>query len=41
MGFMAPLGRSRSLRYMLAGEVTMWRNMVVGKMIKKRANDIT
>ena len=41
MGFMAPFGRSRSLRYMFAGEVTMWRNIVVGKMIRNRANEIT
>ncbi len=29
-GFMAPLGRSRSRRYMLSGEVNMWRSLVVG-----------
>src|SRR6476620_12774286 len=29
MGFIAPLGRSRSRRYMLSGDVNMWRIMVI------------
>jgi hypothetical protein len=35
MGFMAPLGRSLSLRYMFNGEVNMWRSIVVGKITRK------
>ncbi len=31
---MAPLGRSRGARYMLAGEVTMWRSLVVGSITR-------
>ena len=34
-GFMAPLGRSRSRRYMFIGEVNMWRSMVTGRMARK------
>ena len=34
-GFMAPLGRSRALRYMLSGEVNMCRSLVVGTRTKK------
>ena len=29
-GFMAPLGRSRSRRYMFSGDVNMWRSIVIG-----------
>ena len=36
MGFMAPLGRSRGLRYMLSGEVSMWRSLVIGSTMRKR-----
>src|ERR1700694_1429988 len=36
-GFMAPLGRSLSRRYMLIGDVNMWRSLVVGRMIRKVA----
>ena len=41
-GFMAPLGRSRSRRYMLSGEVNMWRSLVVGTRIRKakKASDV-
>ena len=35
MAFMAPLGRSRSLRYMLTGDVKMWRSMVDGRITRK------
>ena len=31
IGFIAPLGRSRSLRYMFIGDVNMWRSFVVGQ----------
>jgi hypothetical protein len=34
MGFMAPLGRSRSFRYMFRGEVNMCRNIVTGRMAR-------
>ena len=34
-GFMAPFGRSRSDRYMLSGEVNMWRIIVPGMMARK------
>src|SRR5579864_162309 len=37
-GFMAPLGRSRSDRYMLIGDVNMWRSLVIGRMVTKRRN---
>ena len=30
IGFIAPLGRSRSFRYMFIGDVNMWRSFVVG-----------
>src|SRR3546814_19555775 len=36
MGFMAPLGRSRSFRYMFSGEVKMWRSIVTGRITMKR-----
>ena len=35
IGFMAPLGRSLSDRYMLSGEVKMWRSIVVGRITRK------
>ena len=35
MGFIAPFGRSLSERYMLSGDVNMWRSIVVGRMIRK------
>src|SRR3977135_704856 len=38
MGFIAPLGRSLSLRYMFIGDVIMCRNLVVGRMIRKATN---
>ena len=41
MGFMAPLGRSLSRRYMFSGEVTMWRSMVMGNSTKKATKAIT
>ena len=31
IGFMAPLGRSRSFRYMFSGDVNMWRSIVTGQ----------
>ena len=41
MGLMAPLGRSRSDRYMFSGLVNMWRSIVIGRMARKRKNDRT
>ena len=35
MAFMAPLGRSRSFRYMLSGDVNMCRSIVTGRMARK------
>src|ERR1044072_9124474 len=34
-GFMAPLGRARSRRYMFIGDVNMWRSFVVGRSTRK------
>ena len=36
IGFMAPLGRSRSRRYMFSGDVNMWRSMVVGSRMSRK-----
>ena len=33
-GFIAPLGRSRSDRYMFTGDVNMWRSFVVGRIAR-------
>ena len=41
MGRMAPLGRSRWLRYMFSGDVNMWRSIVVGRITRKAAKAIT
>ena len=41
IGRIAPLGRSRSLRYMFKGDVIMWRSLVVGRMITKSPNATT
>src|SRR3954465_14058016 len=38
MGFIAPLGRSLSFRYMFIGDVIMCRSFVVGRMIKNATN---
>ena len=38
MAFMAPLGRSRSRRYMLSGEVNMCRSMVTGRITRNSTN---
>ena len=35
IGFMAPLGRSRSRRYMFSGDVNMWRSIVAGRITRK------
>ena len=35
IGFMAPFGRSLSDRYMLSGDVKMWRSIVVGRITRK------
>ena len=40
-GFMAPLGRSLSRRYMFSGDVNMWRIMVTGSRTRKATNDVT
>src|SRR5437868_8310392 len=37
-GFMAPLGRGRSRRYMFMGDVNMWRSLVVGSRIRNARN---
>ena len=34
IGRMAPFGRSLSLRYMLIGDVNMWRSIVIGRMAR-------
>ena len=34
IAFMAPLGRSRSRRYMLSGDVNMWRSIVTGRITR-------
>ena len=39
-GFIAPFGRSRSLRYMFRGEVNMCRSIVVGR-ITRNATKLT
>ena len=36
IGFIAPLGRSRSRRYMFIGDVNMWRSFVVGQDHEER-----
>src|SRR5690606_4083017 len=41
MARMAPLGRSRSFRYMLSGDVNMCRIMVTGSITKKATNAST
>ena len=38
MGFIAPLGRSLSFRYMFIGDVIMCRNLVVGRMTRNATN---
>ena len=38
MGFIAPLGRSWSFRYMFSGEVNMWRSIVIGRITRKAKN---
>ena len=35
IGFMAPLGRSRSRRYMFSGDVNMCRSIVTGRITRK------
>ena len=37
-GFIAPLGRSRSARYMFIGDVNMWRILVTGRMATNTKN---
>src|SRR5437868_13941432 len=37
-GFIAPLGRSRSRRYMFNGDVSMWRALVIGTSTRKVTN---
>ena len=41
IAFMAPLGRSLSVRYMFSGEVNMCRIMVIGSRARKAMNDVT
>ena len=41
IGFIAPLGRSRSRRYMFSGDVNMWRSIVIGRMARKATNATT
>src|SRR3954462_12986892 len=38
IGFIAPLGRSLSFRYMFIGDVIMCRSFVVGRMIRNATN---
>ena len=37
----APFGRSRSRRYMLSGDVNMWRSIVIGKIRRNVRNAAT
>ena len=41
IGFIAPLGRSRSFMYMFMGDVNMWRSLVVGRIAKNKRNATT
>ena len=41
IGFIAPLGRSRSFRYMFIGDVNMWRSFVVGRIARNARNATT
>ena len=41
MGFIAPLGRSRSFRYMFMGDVNMWRSFVIGRIARNARNATT
>ena len=41
IGFMAPLGRSLSFRYMFSGDVNMWRSIVTGRITRKTTNATT
>ena len=41
IGFMAPLGRSRSRRYMFIGDVNMWRSIVTGSISRKPKKQAT
>ena len=41
IGFMAPLGRSRSFRYMFSGDVNMCRSMVMGRITRNAKNAST
>jgi hypothetical protein len=41
IGFMAPLGRSRSRRYMFSGEVNMWRSIVTDRIDRNTKNVTT
>ena len=41
IGFMAPLGRSRSRSHMFSGEVNMWRSIVTGRMARNTTNAST
>ena len=38
IGFIAPLGRSLSFRYMFIGDVIMWRSFVVGRITRNATN---
>src|SRR5262249_27719679 len=41
IGFIAPLGRSRSFMYMFMGDVNMWRSFVTGRIAKNAKSDTT
>ena len=41
IGFIAPLGRSRSRRYMFSGDVNMCRSIVIGRITRKTKNATT
>ncbi len=41
IGFIAPLGRLRSFRYMFIGEVNMWRSFVTGRIARNPSSATT
>jgi hypothetical protein len=41
IAFIAPFGRSRSRRYMLSGDVNMWRSIVMGRIARNAMNATT
>ena len=41
IGFIAPFGRDLSRKYMLSGDVNMWRSIVTGRIARNAMNDTT